>query len=278
MSNRLRQNRIDTVPAAFINQVQKLLPELYQYLLSISSIQLSGGQVVRSQANMNAVLTLVDQFERWMLDPQQSGYYRAVQGFMGEFTQQKAINDAIITSFGRSPSAAETVYVAAKRRTAELLVGDGFKTNFIDRIRDTFIDSVSSKRSFGEVTTRLFEVINGDSKRDGQLLNWTKQVAHDRFAMTDRAYVEAAFEGHEWWIYQGGLIEDSREFCVERNNKIYHVSEIRDWANLDDWAGRMPGTDESTIFDNLGGYRCNHILVPVAEGDVPDDVKSRVNV
>jgi hypothetical protein len=280
MSVNDRLDRLDTVPQIFIGQVQRLLPELYAELLSRISLEIVDGQIARTQANVNAIFQIIDDYEAFLLNPQ-SPYYRAVSGFMGEFETQRLINNQLLAAFGEVPTSAQVVYTAARRQTVELLVGEGFKTNFVNVIRDTMIESVSSARSFTEMVQALstqiqgVPVINPEGERiisQSQLLNWNKQVAHDRFAMTDRAYVQTASDefGVNWFKYVGGLIEDSREFCVDRNGKIYHRSEIEDWASLD-WAGKMKGTDKQTIFNMCGGYRCNHSLVPWPESQVPKE-------
>lgn len=63
--------------------------------------------------------------------------------------------------------------------------------------------------------------------------------------------------GLKYAIYQGGLIETSRPFCNERNNKVFHEDEITKWADLE-WAGK-PEIGYNPIAD-LGGYNCRHRL------------------
>jgi hypothetical protein len=273
MSETLKLNRLDTVPQVFLKQVEKLLPEIYAKLLTELAFDLdSFGNIITSEANMLRVLAIVDSYSEFLLDPKNSEYIKSVRSFMGEFETQKLINDKLLARFGTLPEASQVVYGAARRQTLELLVGDGFKTNFVDRIRSTMIDSVSTQSSFTELTKSLTNVVLGDGQKDSQLLNWSKQVAHDRFAIADRSYTYSAAEafGIEWFKYAGGLIEDSREFCVERNGKFYHKSEVQAWASLD-WAGKMPNTDADTIFIKCGGWRCNHSLIAVSEFDVPEE-------
>lgn len=277
MSNVLRQNRIDQVPAAFVGQVKQLLPEIYNYALQNLNLQVVDGKIVRNRENMRLILNFMDDIGNWMLNPETSPYVPKVSEFMREFAEQRAINNGILATFGTVPQASQVVYVAARRQTIELLLGEAYKTNFIDQIKNTLIESVSSNRSFADMTKAISDVVIGDGKRDGKLLNWAKQVAHDRFAMTDAAYVMAAADemGLNWFRYTGGLVDDSRPFCVERHGKTYHRSQIADWADLEDWSGRMPNTDKETIFVKRGGYRCNHVLTIVAESQVPKELRDQ---
>jgi hypothetical protein len=271
-------NRLDSVPSAFINSVEKILPELFGQLMSTVDLDYEGGRVARSRKNMRLILQALDGFQEWLLNPEASPYFQAVSNFMGEFDAQKRLNTALLSSFGAVPTTAEVVYSASRAQAVNLLIGDHMTSRFVGAIRDTLIDSVSSSRTFAEVTKSLSEVVLGNKERNGQLLNWTKQVAHDRFAMTDRAYTVAAAEelNVEWYQYAGGLIEDTREFCQERNGNFYHVSEIQAWPDEEgDWSGRMPNTDADSIFVKCGGYRCQHSLIPVSEFAVPEERRAQ---
>jgi hypothetical protein len=68
--------------------------------------------------------------------------------------------------------------------------------------------------------------------------------------------------GFTWAIYQGGLIEASRQFCVERNNRVYSEDEIKSWQELD-FKGK-PQFGYDPIID-CGGYNCRHRLDWVSE-------------
>ena len=79
-----------------------------------------------------------------------------------------------------------------------------------------------------------------------------------------------------WIRYVGGLIETSRDFCIERDGGYYHVAEVRLWPRQEgDWDGRLPGTNKYTIFRNAGGYACRHTFEYVDAKSVPQSVKDR---
>jgi hypothetical protein len=58
-------------------------------------------------------------------------------------------------------------------------------------------------------------------------------------------------------IYEGGLIEDSRPFCKERNGKVFTEQEIESWVDLD-FKGKQE-VGYNPIYD-CGGYNCRHRL------------------
>ena len=96
---------------------------------------------------------------------------------------------------------------------------------------------------------------------------------HDAFAISDRTYSEAvaAATGVQFYRYLGGLVRDSREFCITRQGKVWHIEEIKSWGRLKSWDGRNPATNADTITQYLGGYNCMHVLVPLPLTRVPAD-------
>lgn len=61
--------------------------------------------------------------------------------------------------------------------------------------------------------------------------------------------------------YEGGLISDSRDFCVERDGLEFWIEEGERWNDLE-WKGKIPGVD---FFVQVGGYNCRHWLVYIKE-------------
>ena len=110
----------------------------------------------------------------------------------------------------------------------------------------------------------------------GKLLQYSKQIAYDSIATADRAYTSAVAEdlGNDWFYYAGGLLKTSREFCIERHNQYYHFKEVESWAGLN-WDGKMENTTPQNIWENLGGYNCNHAIIPVSIDQVPKSVLKR---
>lgn len=62
--------------------------------------------------------------------------------------------------------------------------------------------------------------------------------------------------GYEAARYQGGIIKTSRDFCIERNNEIYHEIEIEEWKKLE-FDGKPENYDP---IRDRGGYNCRHFF------------------
>jgi hypothetical protein len=79
-----------------------------------------------------------------------------------------------------------------------------------------------------------------------------------------------------YFIYQGGLIKDSRDFCAAHNNKVFSREEAADWVNWVPSMGDYPAgyeikqkdTSHPSYMDypgytplvDRGGYNCRHML------------------
>ena len=60
--------------------------------------------------------------------------------------------------------------------------------------------------------------------------------------------------GLDKFLYDGGIIKDSREFCRQRAGQIYTRDEGNEWNDME-WRGKMPDLD---FFVQVGGYNCLH--------------------
>lgn len=80
--------------------------------------------------------------------------------------------------------------------------------------------------------------------------------ANDAYAQFDRTTQTTYADelGLRAFIYEGGLIETSREFCEERNGKVFTTEEAEAWEFLD-WKGKNKDYDP---LRDMGGYNCRH--------------------
>lgn len=66
--------------------------------------------------------------------------------------------------------------------------------------------------------------------------------------------------GIDKFEYAGSLINDSRQWCIDHQDKQYTKKEIEEFDN-DSWAGKKSG---STMI-HRGGYNCRHYWLPIVE-------------
>lgn len=91
----------------------------------------------------------------------------------------------------------------------------------------------------------------------------SKQVIFDSLHQRERIITKdmGDYVGLKHYIYTGGLVDRSREFCVHRNRKVFTTKEINGWESLT-WEGKSSPYDP---FIDVGGYRCRHRLMPISK-------------
>lgn len=274
-----RYNRLETIPEAFATAADKQQQMLMANLTrAMTTMETSGGKLVLNEQNIERMTEivngLIDQ------DLMRGEYGEALRDYLQEFEIQGDINDqmfaAIVDDLTLDSNWRLTIQ-AAQRTTLANLGINGLNVQLAEPLRQQLMTSMTNGATIDEATKALQVFIEGNDEVLPRLTRHARQVAFDAFAFSDRTYSHTVSTGlgFEWYRYQGGLIKDSREFCIERVGKIYHKSEIEAWANLR-WRGKTQNTNQDSIYSYLGGYNCQHGLTPIIEEDVPESVKARI--
>ena len=150
-------------------------------------------------------------------------------------------------------------------------------------VRKMVLSAIQRGISFADFQAEAKTLIEGDADRLGVAENYTlyKTRVQDSFAEYDRAVQDRYADrlNLNYCIYQGGEIETTREFCDERNGKVYTRDEVLEWQN-EDWQGKK--TDHRILLD-CGGYNCRHVYnwisrevavqlrpgIPLSKFDIP---------
>ena len=270
-----KTRRLTTVPDAYLSDVERaqkrLFPQIVDILRQLSVD--SAGNIILNAAN----LTLASDVKALVQDIlSQSEYITAVREFASQMTEQgKVSNELFAKAFdGFTPRPiAEALLKTTQRNAVDLMVNAIGNQRFADVVRENIETAISSNAGFTETVRQLQTIVTGDDEVDGKLLQYNKQIAHDTFAIADRNYTSAVSEEleAEWFFYSGSEIETTRPFCAARHNEYFYYREIEQWpSTAGDWAGRIPGTNSSTIYSYAGGYNCRHSIIPVSIRRVPE--------
>lgn len=126
-----------------------------------------------------------------------------------------------------------------------------------NQIKDFALKSVTGQQGWADAKRNLQTLIDGDKDGSlGALQKYHRNFAYDLFSQVDRATAKTYADDlkFEFAIYEGGLIETSREFCKKHNGNVYHKSEIMEF---DPKVAKQPNYNP---FTDLGGYGCRHTL------------------
>lgn len=135
-------------------------------------------------------------------------------------------------------------------------------TSDLKAIHRQVVKGISTGSSYQKFSRDLKKFVVGGAKQ-GIVQAAMDRSTFDLFAQTERA-IDLQYADKlelDWFWYQGGLMDSSRPFCIERNRKIYHRSEVQKWASLS-FVGKP---DNYNPFYDCGGYNCKHKLNPITK-------------
>lgn len=146
--------------------------------------------------------------------------------------------------------------------------------------------AVTSQMSMKEFIGVIKDAINGTDVKKGLLDRQLNRFAYDTYQQYDASYNKKLAEEFEmkYFIYQGGIIKDSRDFCVCHNNKVFSIEESELWAEWkpsdcdtypEGWPKANDLSEHPSYMDypgydplvDRGGYNCRHII-----GYISDDL------
>lgn len=158
------------------------------------------------------------------------------------------------------------------------ILQDGLQSQVKTPLVNILNQNVNTGGQFSGMLKQTREFIQGNQEMEGRITSYSRTFLRDALFNYSRAYQESVTNdlGLDWYLYSGGLIDKSREFCIARAGKYFHRSEIEKWANQD-WQGKKAGTTESSIFIFAGGWNCTHSLIPIHESVVPKEDLERYN-
>lgn len=266
---------IDEAPGDFQNLVEKSQSEIFKKFSKIlNKLELDeNGNVKLSLKNLSLIEPFSDDLEAIINN---SSYSKAVKEFAKQMDAVKDLTDEFFVGIDEAPNEVQDkLYQQIRDREINKLSIDAVKNN-VESFKSILQDSIAQSDNFTNLIGNIQDNIMGSAEVEGKLASYAKTYAKDMFSNTERTYTTVLSDaaGIEFYSYSGGKQDTTREFCKERVNKIFHYKEIQKWAKLS-WDGKARDTDKKTIFTKLGGYNCNHSLIPVGINDVPISVLKR---
>ncbi len=156
------------------------------------------------------------------------------------------------------------------------LLNEGLEAQINVPLSQILNQNVNTGGSFQGMLKQVQNFIKGTEADDGKLLRYSKQITKDLLFNYSRSYQQSVASdlSLEFYLYVGGVIRSSRDWCREKAGNFYHQKEIEGWASQE-WAGKNPNTTKSSVFIFAGGYGCLHSIMPVSVAIVPKEVIDR---
>jgi len=146
--------------------------------------------------------------------------------------------------------------------------------------------AVSGQMDMKRLILIIKDHIKGNDIKAGVYDRQIKRFAYDMYQQYDAAYNKKMADEFDmrYFVYQGGLVVDSRDFCAAHNNKVWSTEEAQEWPDWTPSKGEYPEGYEVKAKDmykvpsyidypgydpliDRGGYNCRHII-----GYISDDL------
>jgi hypothetical protein len=138
------------------------------------------------------------------------------------------------------------------------------------QLKNYVIQSVNNKKGFQEYLRGIKELVTSSQARDGMIERYYKQFAYDTFNQTDAAINKHYADSLEltWFVYSGGTITTSRQFCIKRADKVYNTEETEKWKCDPYLIGKPKGVRCDQRYNPLierGRWNCRHSIRYITE-------------
>lgn len=269
----------EKTPETLASKAEKIQLKMWRELEPlISSLDVdASGNISQTQNNISKIGEIQTRLNKLLGG---SEYIKAIKTFLADIDRGIEITDELARQIEESfepNNIQKALLKIVKNNAVEALIGESMRARVSGPFIETLTTSVASRAPLRDSVKSLRTVIEGSEIVDGRLLANVKNIAATAHVVADRAYAAAVNESIsvQWYVYRGGIIDSTREFCLDRNGKYFHRLEVEAWAD-EDWAGKIKGTNEATIFVNCGGWGpCRHSLIAVSRSRVPGDVIQR---
>lgn len=239
----------------------------------------TNGRVIQSADNVRRISAAINEASRTLFDDQ---YISDIADYMEGLND---VSSAVSSSF-RAFGVDDAVLKEIAQRTKASMLHDLTSPLSFRRLLGAVADQMTMAVVTGSKVTALSAGIRKAVDTTGVDAS-VKQAAESAPAMMQRAQTAAAAEsaGIVFYRFQGRPIKTTRPWCREREGRVWHIEEIREWGRKaaagDGWDGMVDGTNEQTIFTFLGGWygdrnTCRHVLVPVLRARVPREDLDRM--
>lgn len=192
-----------------------------------------------------------------------AGYYLDESGLKQASQSMKAVETSLLTDLGIS----STGSILPNSYFADVVMDTSIK-----RIFRAGLLKFGTQKTMSAADKKILEAyIKGDTKSMGLFESFYSKADRsggnifDNYQRADRLAQDrfSSELGIQAWLYVGGLIDTSRDFCTQRNGKVFLADEIEAWKQVS-FEGK-PKTGYDPRID-CGGYKCRHTLSGLGNG------------
>jgi len=133
-------------------------------------------------------------------------------------------------------------------------------------VRDYVVQSIVTKRRYTDFQKGLGAMVKGNSDVDGTFQRYFRQYAYDTYNQAHEIVNTAISEdlGLTHFVYQGSIIDTTRDFCRKKVGKVFTVAEAQKWRNDPDLIDKKTAATYNPLLER-GRYNCRHFLQYISD-------------
>lgn len=267
---------------------------LYKQLLQlVKGLETNGDNLVNSVKNFSTINKIKAALERAIVD---KSYTEELKKFAQSYNDIAELSNQYFSKVASefSPKKAlKVIRQTAIETTLNNLTEAGLQVGVTNGLQKILVQNITQGGSYADMTEQLRNYMLTNNTGEGALERYVKTYATTAINQYSAEYNKSIADdlGLEWYMYDGSLLETSREFCKHAvKMKYIHVSEfpallegdfgsygkveVSDNTGLP--AGMLPGTDKNNLVRRRGGYFCGHQMIAVSDVVVPEKRKQEV--
>lgn len=134
-----------------------------------------------------------------------------------------------------------------------------------NEVTNTISSAIGSRARLNALFEQLALTIKGTRNTDGAITRQYAELITDTYHRVDRQASDdfGAALKFKWFSYEGGLIETSRRFCIDRDGQVFNTVESERWRK-DPTLPKTTKERESGVIVNyvpwidMGRWNCRH--------------------
>jgi len=282
--------------SGFDKSIPALQGELYKQVLEeIKRLDTKGDKIAVTVKNLSVLNSIKNKLNRIILNPEYKGEIKEfVQTFNNVYSMQNEYWKSIEKTFKPRPLL-KAIRNQAITDTFQSLTTQGISANVSDAIIGILRQNITSGGSYKDLAEQLRQSLTNTPESKGILDRYVKVVANDSIQQFNRQYTQIVSSdlGYTWFRYMNTDIETTRCWCDAMTDKNYfHVSEVPDlilgkglkcngesvpiYKKTGLPYGMIDGTNAENVFIRAGGWNCRHSIQPVAQRQVPGNIREAV--
>lgn len=147
------------------------------------------------------------------------------------------------------------------------LIKNGYMSGLLDdsqvrsQIQQFIYKEIMKGVGYEDMRESIKFFIQGNEEKLGAFNKYYRAFSYDTYAQVNRLIAAQYAEelGLEYFIYNGGIIETSRTFCIEKNGKVFSSKEADKWKE-EPTLTAVPSIETYDWRTEAGGYNCRHSI------------------